>query len=140
MCNQDNMQPYGPGGAGYGLVLDHTSDVRTVKLVRYYAGVFDLIGGGPILAASPSGIWPTGVTFAFEASWYLDLATLAGIVIGARLGTAMDFSDLAPVPNLTDLLLTDNVYTHANSLGFFTAGWASLNGQVYLDQTSLETL
>jgi hypothetical protein len=141
MCSQEDMRA-SQGGSAYGVALDYNgiNGTRTIRLVKFTDGITDLVSGGQTIAQSLSPAFGNGVTLSLELSWVLDLPNLSGILLNVRTGLAVDFSDLAPVPNLTDVLVTSNVLTTAVTMGFFMAAWNSSNLTVYLDQTSLDTL
>jgi len=142
VCSQDNMLP-GQGGASYAVVFNNNTinATRTLSLVKFTNGIGDLIGGGASMLATASNlVWNLATTYALEWSWYLDMASLGGMVLSVQFGTAVDFSDLAPVAGLTDILVSTAVLTNAVSVGLYMANWNSNNCHLYVDQTSLETL
>lgn len=142
MCNQDNLLAW-QGGKGYGAVLDnHVADgTRMIKLVRFDNGIYDLALGGAILAVSLANLaWSLNTLHAMELSWRLEPSPPDRIVLTVRLGSASDFSDLAPVEQLADIPITGTVFTHAATVGVYAAPWNSTNQHIYLDQTSLGTL
>lgn len=139
MCNVENMTQGGGNRNGYSLMLENlsSSGPRTMQLVRWSAG----INLGPaVLATAPVNQWAFNTTVALELSWYLDLATLNGIVLSARMGLAPDYTDLAPVPNLYEVLSTSTVLTDASAVHVFVDALGTPDLHVYFDQTSLGTL
>ena len=65
--------------------------------------------------------WDMGVPMALECSWLIDLVTLGGIRFSVKRGAALDFSDLADVAGLTNLLATTDLLT--TSVGEGPAWW-----------------
>lgn len=140
MCSSENMNHGVNGRASYSVMLENgsSSGPRTMQLCQWSQGM--AIGAGVTLALAPNNLWSFNTTFALELSWYLDLPTLNGIVLSVRMGVAPDYSDLAPVPNLYEVLSTSNVLTNAAAVNVFVDSAGTPNLHVYFDQTSLGTL
>lgn len=133
MQSQRNMLQ-GGGGDAYALVFQIQSTVSKLFLTKITNGG---VVGGTVLATAPDSLWTQGTVFAAELEWQLDLAELGGVRLTARLGTALDFSNLAPVAALTNRVDITSPLTATVTEGFYAQRSTGFGGDILLDQTEL---
>jgi hypothetical protein len=104
-------------------LISNTSNFQQLQIHRCTAG----LPTSTQLFASPNFPWNTNVTMALECTWIVDLVNLGGIRFNVKRGSAEDFSDLADVAGLTNVLTTTNLLT--TSVGEGPAWWGGTTNQ-----------
>lgn len=112
-------------GTGYLFrwLISNIGTTHKLQIVRCTAGIPTVT----MVFESPNFTWAVDTTMALECSWVVDLVTLGGIRFNVKRGTALDFSDLADVQGLTNVLATTNLQT--TSVGEGPAFWGGSTTQ-----------
>ena len=121
------------GGQAYAAVLTRGVPSHYIDLIKITAG----IASSTLIARSPLDLWSWGTTLTLEFAWKLDLANEGGIILHVRLGTATDYSDLAEVDNLTEVVVSTAVLTTTVGESLIVRNEdGGGTGHFYADQTS----
>lgn len=107
MQNQDDMRATN-GGTAYGVFLGTDQHIRLEKLTN------GLGNTSVLLAENLDDLWTYDTPVALELAWDATpqtVAILGGVVLSVRIGSALDFSNLADVPGLVNYVDTSSPYT-----------------------------
>ena len=107
-----------------------------VGIYKYSSG--GLNGSGSALATAVS-VYSAGTAFAAEFEWIADLTNLGGVALTVRVGTALDYADLADVLTYTDSASPFTTTAGESLLGLLTLH-PSLTLDVRIDTTALDAV
>jgi len=98
----------GAAGTGYWFrwFIGASSTTHTLRIDRLTSG---LVQSFVNICLSPAFTLAVNTPMALECSWILDLVALGGIQFNVQRGSALDYSDLAPVSGMTGVVSSTSV-------------------------------
>lgn len=133
MCNQEDLRP-GNGGTGYGAVLHDCDGITTVQLIKMTNGLSGI--SSIVLAESQPGIWKPSTVVALDLAWDASPSTrdiLHGVVCTVSIGFHTDYSDITPIPEITNYV--DDEYPYIDTVTEGIGVFGFFDG--YTSQTKL---